>query len=97
MVDYNCIENHVFLGDISCCQNKANPVSHGTPPPMDFLPPDKIPYGKSSPSMGFLCYYVVEINLITYLLTYLPPPQKKTSRTCCPNSTYGICVGGDVP
>ena len=21
---------------------------------MDFLPPDKIPYGKSSPSMGFL-------------------------------------------
>ena len=24
------------------------------PPLIDFLPPDKIPYGKSSPSMGFL-------------------------------------------
>ena len=23
----------VFVGDTSCCQNKANPVSHGIPPP----------------------------------------------------------------
>ena len=44
----------VFVGDTSCCQNKANPVSHGIPPPMDFIPPDKISYDKSSPSMGFL-------------------------------------------
>ena len=56
MVDYNCMELIFFFGDTSCCQNKANPVSHGMPPPpsMDSLPPDKIPHGKSSPSMGFL-------------------------------------------
>ena len=32
-------------------EQRRQVVSHGIPPPMD-PPPDKIPYGKSSPSMG---------------------------------------------
>ena len=47
MVDYNCMEL-IFVGDTSCCQNKANPVSHGFPSRIKL----HVPYGKSSPSMG---------------------------------------------
>ena len=37
------MERNLFVGDTPCCQNKANPVSHRTPPPMDFSPPPPLP------------------------------------------------------
>ena len=73
------------------------PVSHGIPPPPPWIsfPQDKIPYGKRSPSMGFLP----------------PPPKKKPHmlsqyyiRNLCwrrfaiegERLPYGIISGGTI-
>ena len=39
-------------------------------------------------------YHMIKVS---HLWDFSPPPPPKTSRTCCPNSIYGICVGGDLP
>ena len=54
MVDYNCMELMFLLGIHHVVRIRRIRCLMGFPPPMDFLPPDKIPYGKSCPSMGFL-------------------------------------------
>ena len=51
MVDYNCMELKFLLGIHHVARIRRIRCHMG--PPMDFLPPDKIPYDKSSPSMGF--------------------------------------------
>ena len=56
MVDYNCMELIFFLVIHHVARIRRIRCHLGCPPPpsMDSLPPDKIPHGKSSPSMGFL-------------------------------------------
>ena len=72
--------SHITMFSATFSVGLLKPVSHGTPPPMDFLPhppppppPDKIPYGKSSPSIDSP-----------------PPPPNRTSHML---SNIGGCRG----